>query len=297
MRRSIRPAALLCAIGAMAGAVLHLRRHAFEQHLATQTYEDIYYLPSAAALPVISLGYQQALADLIWCKSLVYFGEELQHQSAVRHAFEYTDAILSLDPDFRAAYRWIAVASLYRPVAVSMDAGLRAAEYLARAIDRWPRDGELHWDYGSLLRFELAPLEKDPAKKEKLIARAMPHLEQAARLGAGPPWLALTNAAMLNKLGKADHAIRSLEEIYPTVTDPNVKQQIELRIAQLRKQTFAEAMHAYAQQFEVERQKTYPYLSPGLFLLVGAPRPAPPASLAQSYFDASSPSEDPDDAI
>ncbi|MET0340665.1 MAG: hypothetical protein ABW252_06670, partial [Polyangiales bacterium] len=179
---------------ALTGATRALRLSAFDAHQRGQRYEDTYYLPRADWLPAISLGYAQALADLLWCRSLVYYGEELGQRGPVRHAFAYTDAILALDPDFRSAYRWIATAALYRPAPVSVDDGLRAAAYLARAVARWPDDGELRWDYGSLLRFELAPLLPPGAKKTALLEQAAPELEAAARLGAGPPWLGVVNA-------------------------------------------------------------------------------------------------------
>jgi hypothetical protein len=253
-----------------------VRLEAFAQHRAGRQYKDIYYLPSVRWLPVLSLGYRQALADLIWCKSLIYFGEELSHKGQVKYVFEYTDAILALDPDFRQAYRWVATAAIYRPTEITMEVGLRAADYLRRAVERWPADGELHWDYGSLLRFELAPLEKDPKRKRSLMERAAPHLEAAARHGAGPPWLALNNVDLLNKLGRTEQSIHHLEELYATVQDKEVKREIEERIAALRSRTYAEAMRIANEQFEQERLTLYPYLSPGLFLFVGS-RPAPGA--------------------
>ncbi|MEY4508306.1 MAG: hypothetical protein RLZZ450_428 [Pseudomonadota bacterium] len=246
-----------------------LRLAAVTQHKAGQHYEDIYYLPSAAWLPVLSLGFRQALADLIWCKSLIYFGEELGHRGQVQYVFAYTDAVLALDPSFRSAYVWVATAAIYRPVAVSLENGLRAARYLERATQRWPNDGELQWDYGSLLRFELAPLEPDRAKKRALLERAAPHLEAAARLGAGPPWLALNNAELLNKLGHTEQAIRQLEELHATVQEEEVKREIEQKLDRLRRETYVQAMQVADEEFEQTRVRAYPFLSPGLFLWVG----------------------------
>lgn len=251
-------------------ATRSLRLSAFTQHRAGQRYADIYYLPRAEWLPILTLGYHAAAADLIWARSLVYFGEELGHTGAVKYAFAYTDAILALDPDFRSAYRWIATAALYRPQAASIDDGLRAATYLERAVKRWPRDGELHWDYGSLLRFELAPLVTDRARKEQLLVRSAPHLQAAARLGAGPPWLGLNSVDLLNKLGRTEQAIRHLEELYGTVSDPQVKAEIEDRLAMLRSHVYVEAMRTADAQFNESHASSYPYLSPELFFFVGS---------------------------
>lgn len=257
-------------ISGLALSARTLRLDAFAQHREGRRYEDIYYLPDAKWLPVLSLGFRQALAGLIWCKSLVYFGEELGQRGAVKYVFSYTDAVLALDPSFRSAYQWVATAAIYRPVDVSMTNGLRAAGYLERAVQRWPNDGELRWDYGSLLRFELAPLETDPARKRALLEKASPQLEAAARLGAGPPWLALNNADLLNKLGKAEQAIRQLEDMHGTVQSDEVRQEIERRLLELRTHSYVEAMKVANAEFESARLQSYPYLSPGLFMLVGS---------------------------
>jgi hypothetical protein len=270
--RRLRWLALALLLSGLCWLTRELRLRAFSQHRSGQRYEDLYYLPAHAWLPVLSLGYRQAAADLIWCRSLVYFGEDIGQKGQVKHVFEYTDAILALDPDFRPAYRWISTAAIYRPVAISVDQGLRAAEYLKRALARWPNDWELHWDYGSLLRFELAPLERDPVRKRVLLERAAPHISAAALHGAGPSWLALNSVELLNKLGHVEQAIHHLEELAHTVQDEEVKREVEQKLAQLRSQAAYEAVRTAEQQFEDQRLRSFPYLSPGLFLFVGEQR-------------------------
>jgi hypothetical protein len=211
-----------------------LRLSAFGPALRADTYEDVTYLPPAQWMPLLSVGQRAALADLLWCKSLVYFGEGLSHRAAVAHVFDYTDAILALDADFREAYRWVGTATMYRPTQTSPEEALRAAAYLERAVERWPDDGALRWDLGSLLRFDVAPLVTDPARKREVLARAAPHLAEAARLGAGPPWLALNNASLFEKLGQAQQALKHLQDSYAVVSDDSVRSEIAMRIQRLR---------------------------------------------------------------
>src|ERR1044071_2496330 len=111
----------LLLVGSLAWGARELRLRAFASHLGSQRYEDLYYLPPAHWMPVLSLGFRDALADLIWCSSLVYFGEELGARGPVKFLFDYTDAVIALDPDFRHAYRWAAVAAVSRPVQFSLD--------------------------------------------------------------------------------------------------------------------------------------------------------------------------------
>jgi hypothetical protein len=92
----------------------------------------------------------------------------------------------------------------------------------------------------------------------------------AASLGAGPPWLALNSSSLLERVGKTEQAIRHLEEVYGTVQDEKTKRTIEERLAALRSRSFVEALRTANQEFEETRLASYPYMSPGLFILVGA---------------------------
>lgn len=279
-------ALVLLAAGAYAQRALRLA--AWDDYQATQTYEDLYYLPPPGWLGLISLGYRQALADLLWMDALVYFGEELVTGHAAKYVFDYAEAMLALDPDFRAVYRWVGVAAFYRPGGVPPEEGWKGVEFLERAVKRWPDDGELAWDLGATLAFEVPPMLTDLEEREAAKRRGLEHLAVAARLGFGPPWLALTNAKELSKLGRAEQAIRHLEEAYSTVTDPETRQRIANELTQLRTDRYATA---FAQAHEQEKrawEQSYPYFSapypggkhrvsrqgrtvPDLFGLVGAP--------------------------
>ncbi len=267
----VRTVAWVVAVVALSFASRVARLPVTDAYRSAQRYEDVYYLPSADTLPVLSLGFHSALADLLWCKSLVYFGEDIMHRGTVRYLFLYTDAILALDPSFREPYRWVATGALYRPGHTTLEEALRAADYLARAVKRWPNDGELRWDYGSLLRFELAPKTSDARQKRALLERAAPQLEAAARMGAGPAWLALNSAELLNKLGRTEQAIRHLEELRSTVSDLAVQTEIDQKLSVLRTETYVEALRTAEQQLEAARLRSYPYLSPALYMFVGEP--------------------------
>jgi tetratricopeptide (TPR) repeat protein len=255
----------------LGGAAYELRARASAQHASGQTYEDIYYLPPVPLLPVLTAGYGSAVADLIWIRLLLYFGEEMIERSQTRYLYNYVDSLLALDADFKAPYGWIAMAALYHAGEVTAADGYRAVEYLERAVARWPDDGELAWDLGATLRFELPPLVSDPAEKAALHERAVEHLATAARLGAGPAWLASLNVQLLEKLGKSEQAIRHLEEMYASVQDPSEKQQLEWRLMRLRSEAYAEAFRSYNEDFRRNHFASRPYASANLFALTGAP--------------------------
>jgi tetratricopeptide (TPR) repeat protein len=261
---------LACALAAVAAE--RTRRDGQAHYQATQRYEDVYYLPPANWLRIFSLGEHEALAGLIWLRALVYFGDELQEKGPVRHLYAYTDAMLALDPFFKRVYLWVASSAVYRTGRVTAADVERAIGYLERAVRLFPDDGELAWTLGANYLYELSPL-LPPAQREAATRRGIEHLQAAARLGGGPPWLVLTTATALRKLGRSEQEIAHLEEVYDQVSDPNVKEEIERRLAALRSESFMEALRRTYEELERNRLRDYPYLPRDLYQLVG-PKPA-----------------------
>jgi hypothetical protein len=262
---------LVVLLAALTG-VWSLRGRAMDQYLASQTYEDIYYLPPPHWLQVMSLGYQRALADLIWLRALIYFGDEFENKGAVKHVFNYGESMLALDPDFRRVYRWVGVAGVYTPTGSPPEFIEQAIDVLRRGVERFPDDGQLAWDAGATIVYELLPnLPKDDPERERLRAEGNEHMMAAARLGAGPDWLVITNATALRKLGEKERELRHLEEMYTLVRNPAVKAEIEARLSQLRDEAYAEAFRRANEEFEQRRNEEFPYIPPTLYFFVSDP--------------------------
>lgn len=267
--RTLAPLALLLlAIGA-----LRLRGAANAHLVATTSYEDVYYLPPPGALRVVSLGHDEALADLLWIRALIYTGDEYTHSGGLRYVFDYTEALLTLDPDFRAVYHWIASAGTYQPEAITIDEVQTTIEILERGVARFPEDGGLAWDLGATLAFELPPYLETDDEREDARLRASEHLMRASRLGAAPPWMMLTNATMLARIGRAERAVEHLEEMYATVENPSLRAEIAERIAALRNDAHADAFVEATEDLERARLRDLPWVAPSMYFLLG-PRPA-----------------------
>lgn len=249
-----------------------LRLEATETALATQRYEDLYYVPPPAWLEVFSLGHDEALADLLWVRALVYFGDELKERGQVRHALKYADAIVTLDPDFKRVYRWAGVAGMYKPVDVSPEEIREAVEFLERGAARFPNDGELAFDVGASYMFELAPRLEDPEEKERARRVGLEYLQSAARLGSGPDWLVFTNMTQLMRLGETERAIAHLMEMYSIVDDEATRQQIATELEALRHRAEAEGLEAAWHDLDERRFLELPYTDRGLFMLLDSVR-------------------------
>jgi hypothetical protein len=180
--------------------------------------------------------------------------------------------MLALDPDFRRVYRWVGVAAVYTPTGSPTEFIERAIDVLRRGVARFPDDGQLAWDAGATIMYELLPhLPNDDPDRERLRTEGNEHMMAAARLGAGPDWLVITNATALRKLGEKERELRHLEEMYTLVRDPAVKAQIEIRLSQLRNEAYAEAFRRANEEFEQRRKDEFPYMPPALYFFVGDP--------------------------
>lgn len=283
MLRKLKVALALLGLLLTAAIVDRVRARAQRHFIGTQRYEDIYYLPPTESLIIGSLGYREALADLLWMKALVYYGEELAQRGGVKNLYRYGDAVLALDPNYKRVYRWIASSALYRTGLVTVEDARAAIRYLEVAARRFPDDGELAWDLGANYAFELAPMLQG-AEREAAKRKGLDYLEAASLRNAGPPWLALQTASELNALGRSEQAIRHLEDAYAVASDPAIKQRMEKQLAALRSEAYAEALRRTAAELEAARQRDFPYLDTTLYMLVG---PRPPfggdAWLAQGF--------------
>lgn len=241
------------ALGALASDALRTRAH--ESWKSGQRYEDTYYLPPASWLPALSLGYDEALADLLWMRALVYFGDEIVQQGASRYVLDYAEAIETLDPDFLALYRWVGMAGFYGAQGRSPEEAERALALMERGAERFPDDGQLAWDLGAALAFELPVILEDPSARDEARARAAPHLMRAVRLGAAPEWVTLAGAALLSRIGRTHQAIRHLEQMHPLVEDPETRRQIEDRIGQLRAYAREQGLEAPLRELEEAQRR------------------------------------------
>tara|TARA_B100001750_G_scaffold194241_1_gene165560 strand:- start:605 stop:1495 length:891 start_codon:yes stop_codon:yes gene_type:complete len=264
-----------------AGTSHGLRAEAADHLRATRRYEALYEVPDPAVLPALSLGYERALADVLWMTALVYIGDEFANEGSVDHAFRYTDAILALDPDFRAVYLWVGVVGLYRPQAIERSDVDRVIAYQRGALERFPDDGELRWDLASNLQYELVPFLRREGRTEELgeaEAEAADLFLEAAARGAAPAWMVVTSANKLDEFGQREHAIEQLQRLFLLVDDAPTRQNIANQLQQLRGAQLSATITADLERFEREHE-AYPWVPPGLFALI---RPLDTASASDA---------------
>ena len=273
---------LILFVGSAAGATL-LRADAAEHLRDTRVYDARSFVPDADALPALSLGYDRALADLLWMRALVYLGEEFQHRERAGAVFAYADALLALDPDFQKVYEWIGVVGTYRLGEASEEDYLETLRFLRQGVERFPDDPKMRWDVGATMVFDQPrAVRQDAELSARIEAEGLEHVEYAAAHGAAPPWVMVTATAKRQALGQTEQALTNLRQMVGIVDDPAVRQQLEQRIVTLEAQSAQLSRDAELEHLQRRHRATYPWVPLGLWILVDDPATDPEGLMEES---------------
>ena len=125
---------------------------------ATGLRDEPPYLPSPTFLRYASLGYRAMVVDLLWIRTVQYFGKELEtpkeREQKYRYLLPLLELTVSLDPQFIDAYRF---GGLLLLVARQPHQAIALYEKgYADNPDRW----EMPHDLGRLYYLELKEYEK-----------------------------------------------------------------------------------------------------------------------------------------
>ena len=174
----------------------------------TRTGADPLYLPNGKLLHVVSLGYDNVLADVLWLHSIQYVMQEFwgtKKYAWLRHIF---DLITELDPRFEAAY-----------VQGAMFLGMMQGKP-AEAIDlleKGKKNNPSHWVYPAEQSFYAALHLRDRK-------RAVAYINEALALPDAPPALLSRLANLYRTMGKQELALRQWQQVEKTTTDPKFRQ-------------------------------------------------------------------------
>ena len=252
------------AVGALATA--RVAREAASE-LRPPADAEVPYSPSPAAAPIVSLGYREPAADLLWIRFLAYFGGS--HTTAQGLA-GVIDAILALDPRFRLAYE-------HGPRAMTMaDEGVDQATY-HHAIDLLERGTAAFsegWQMPLLAgQIYLQDLKTDdPDQRRKWDEKGTLLIESAIRKPGSPPALALYAAQMRSKLGQMQQAIDGLREMILLTSNEDARKRMIARLATLESSN----ADAIANELELDRlrftqawHRERPRLPSTMYILLG----------------------------
>ncbi|HSD11339.1 MAG TPA: hypothetical protein VLF14_10155 [Candidatus Binatia bacterium] len=176
------------------------------------------YLPKAEYLRLMSLGYDNVLADVLWFRTINYFGKHYRSDRTYPWLAHMCDLVTDLDPRAEHVYRF---AGMILPWEVGQaDAGIRI---LQKGLRTFPDSWLLHYWIG----FNYYFFEDD-------LENAARYLRRAAQLPGAHP-----NAARLAALLASEHygpetTLHFLAELKDEVDSKEMREVVEENIRQAR---------------------------------------------------------------
>lgn len=106
---------------------------------------DVAYLPTTDALRLISFGYDDVTADLLWLRTVTYYGAWRHGEHGIDYFRELTNRVVELDPQFVDAYRFGSMV-----LADDLDQFDEAVALLEKGMENVPGNWQLPFDVGFL---------------------------------------------------------------------------------------------------------------------------------------------------
>jgi tetratricopeptide (TPR) repeat protein len=269
--------AIVAAIFVVGVGTARLARVRAAAERTDQVLAEAPYAPSASSAPMLTLGYRELAADLLFVRLVGYYGSPDNEAHAIASLAE---AIAALDPQFRRNYEFGAVATTSARRGVDNAAHLRAIALLEKAAREFPT----HWRYPNLAgQIYLVDLQTDdPAQRREWNQKGALLLESAARKPNAPAESALVASNLRTRLGQHQRALDGLREMLLITDDRAARERIIEQIAILTSESsdeIAAEMLIARKQFERTWHATRPAVPATMFVLVGPPI-APSFSLA-----------------
>lgn len=181
--------------------------------------QSIQFLPSGKALGLVAMGYDEFLADLLWVRTTILFGdrfgqdEDLDWYSWLYHMM---DLATDLDPQFRAAYKYGGI--MLRVDGVFVD---QSTMMFAKGMHAMP--DEWYFPFGVAMNYFMY-------KGDRRLAG--PYMQRAALAGEGPFYLRNLAASLMDGTRDLEVALAFLEEEMANLQDGPAKNAVRVKIVE-----------------------------------------------------------------
>ncbi len=183
--------------------------------------EAIRFLPSGKALGVVAMGYEELLADLLWVRATVFFGENFgldQDPGWYSWLYHMLDLATDLDPRFVSAYKYGGV--MLRVDGVFVE---QSTMMFAKGMEALP--DEWYFPFGIAMNYFLYKEDS---------ALAAPYMRRAAQCDGGPFYLANLAATLTDESQGLETALAFLEEEARNLPPGAARDAVEVKIFETR---------------------------------------------------------------
>ncbi|MFN8544675.1 MAG: hypothetical protein U0807_10810 [Candidatus Binatia bacterium] len=219
--------ALLAAMVVLAGSRLDQR----PAHVPEAS--EVVYLPDARVLRPLALGWHTVLADVLWFRTINYFGAHYQADRVYPWLAQMCEIVTDLDP--RAEHVYLFAGLILPWEAHDVDGGLRLLE---KGLRTFPDDWQLHYQLGIVHYL----FKQDDAT-------AADHLGQAARLPGAPPIVARVAALLHARQHGPETTLAFLRQMREQATSREMREVIDRNIQEAQLAWDVQRLDALVQQY------------------------------------------------
>jgi len=258
---------LLVALVGLTGAV-HQRVDARRTELPAEA--DVLLLPTPQVLERMSLGYREALADLLWVRAVVVAGERLGHTDA-ELVERHVEAITTLAPRFHRPYLWGGITVVYGGEGrIDRELVERATRIYRAGLRRFPESHELLYALGMLLLHQVGstPGYSEQERRE-LAAEGVDLVRKAAAHGADP-LVRRYAATIITEHATDELAIQFLESQLGQTDDEEHRRLLRRKLGNLAGREAVDRVERIREAFVTEQRRVAPYLPDALYAVIRA---------------------------
>ena len=267
-----RGALVALAVAALLYAVSwNLGENLRQVRAAVPPTEERLFVPDPRTARFMAAGYNELVADLVWARTLVYYGDGMMHGFSMKDVEPMIELVNTLDPYFRRPYAWGAYATTFRQTQPTQDEFRASIAILERGIRVFPEDWELKWMLG--LRYYADLATDDPVERREYQEIGVSYIEQSMRLPGAPPDLPNLAASLRSKLGQRERALRELGEMILTMEPGKARDKLIDRFESMSSASQARELRDAGESFARQWMADLPFAPAPLYVLVGAPPP------------------------
>lgn len=271
LSRAIAVIALCICLGVL-GAYHRLEASALRADAAVVESVETLYVSDDRTLRLMFLGYDMAAADLLWLRTVDYFGRHFTTDRRYPWLQHFVEQILRLDPQFRKVYHWAGANVLYGQ-RFTNETVMNSTYFYERALEAFPDDNEAAFRIGINYYVELRSEDRDVAQSYR--NKGVQYLEMAANMPGAPERLRTLVVALYSRLGKNELAIQALLDLLQNTDDRTQRAGILEHLRKYEGQTDMVALTRDADAFDARWKKRLPYVSRTFYLLLDATSDAP----------------------
>ncbi|MEY3214017.1 MAG: hypothetical protein RIT28_4498 [Pseudomonadota bacterium] len=236
-----RAQALTLSIALLSGAALaHTsQRYVDAQRRDLNVSHELLFIPDAESVRVASLDHSVHVADLLWVRTVLAFGERWNttgDPAWVEWLSRTVLGICQIDPRWRTPYFYggvmLRVLGDYEGSTAVMKLG----------SENLPEDPWFPFSVGMNLYIQGGDREE-----------ASRWIAEAARRPGAPEWYAVAAVAFRQEQKERPQAIRFLQDELKLTDDPELRKELERRLASLTHDEYAERLNELAEAFAAER--------------------------------------------